>query len=703
MAQSDIFVRIALKKSEFDRQINDAKRQLQMFQALGGAVKSFLGGLATGIGGAMTAVEGFNRTIEATQTTSDDFHRSLEGLRGGVDSFFRTLSNGDWSSFMTGLLNSIAKARELYDVLDKLGDMSDSNSVFWARADLEMKKAKAIIGDKSGQYTKEQKLEAQKVINDIIKEGHERARRTAEESNNAARLKFSEVVGGLTSRTGDPEADRALRSIQGDTAKMADLNNKYMLDVQGHAPDPEREKIFAELDKLYSENVQKGSREVIQAATTKGGVGGGSYNIFDAFKNFGDLNKAISEGAPDWGKMEDEIIKKYPEEYILWRANKDIKDEARGEIRDNMLNAERNKSKAWELEQQNNRNESKTQALLNGANVSPKQALTMMQALRKEISDLEEQLYTAPANVADNLREQIKELKAKEWRIKLRADLSTAELEELEQTTATKLTDNPLSIGVTPTISERMEVRKKLREEIGDIEVKIRATTDPTEIQRLRGELSTKQGQVATLDSLDGLKLPTLQETAKQIAESKQSITGDNLQLIDSFSALATSVAAVGSAADSSAGRMAQWVAGVASSIGRAIPAITALTQAQNAKATADAKAAGAGAAASVSSIPIVGPIMAVAAVASVVASLANIPKFATGGIVGGNSYHGDKILARLNSGELVLNGTQQARLSSMIDRPATRGDGGGKVEFVIKGQELVGILNKTERRNSRT
>ena len=100
MAQSDIFVRLALKNSEFDRQINDAKRQLQMFQALGGAVKSFLGGLATGIGGAMTAVEGFNRTIEATQGSSDDFHRSMEGARAGVDSFFRTISSGDWLSLI---------------------------------------------------------------------------------------------------------------------------------------------------------------------------------------------------------------------------------------------------------------------------------------------------------------------------------------------------------------------------------------------------------------------------------------------------------------------------------------------------------------------------------------------------------------------------------------------------------------------------
>lgn len=58
------------------------------------------------------------------------------------------------------------------------------------------------------------------------------------------------------------------------------------------------------------------------------------------------------------------------------------------------------------------------------------------------------------------------------------------------------------------------------------------------------------------------------------------------------------------------------------------------------------------------------------AAMATVVATVASIfsslPKFADGGIVGGSSFFGDKLLARVNSGEMILNQGQQARLFSM-------------------------------------
>ena len=46
----------------------------------------------------------------------------------------------------------------------------------------------------------------------------------------------------------------------------------------------------------------------------------------------------------------------------------------------------------------------------------------------------------------------------------------------------------------------------------------------------------------------------------------------------------------------------------------------------------------------------------------------ASTQKFATGGIVGGNSYTGDNVPAMLNSREMVLNTKQQARLFDALD-----------------------------------
>ena len=54
--------------------------------------------------------------------------------------------------------------------------------------------------------------------------------------------------------------------------------------------------------------------------------------------------------------------------------------------------------------------------------------------------------------------------------------------------------------------------------------------------------------------------------------------------------------------------------------------------------------------------------------IATIVSTFASFPKFADGGIVGGSSYFGDKLLARVNSGELILNQKQQESLYHMTE-----------------------------------
>ena len=44
------------------------------------------------------------------------------------------------------------------------------------------------------------------------------------------------------------------------------------------------------------------------------------------------------------------------------------------------------------------------------------------------------------------------------------------------------------------------------------------------------------------------------------------------------------------------------------------------------------------------------------------------VGSYATGGVVGGNSYFGDRLTAHVNSGEMILNAAQQARLFAIAN-----------------------------------
>ena len=123
-------------------------------------------------------------------------------------------------------------------------------------------------------------------------------------------------------------------------------------------------------------------------------------------------------------------------------------------------------------------------------------------------------------------------------------------------------------------------------------------------------------------------------------------------------------------------------------------------TAAKGGMAIASATASGA-------SMPFPYNIVAIAAgVAAVVAALASISgAFANGGIVGGSSPSGDKLLARVNSGEMILNGAQQSRLFNFINGVTPFADGGivygptlsimGEYAGARSNPEVIAPLNK--------
>lgn len=77
-------------------------------------------------------------------------------------------------------------------------------------------------------------------------------------------------------------------------------------------------------------------------------------------------------------------------------------------------------------------------------------------------------------------------------------------------------------------------------------------------------------------------------------------------------------------------------------------------------------------------------------------ASWARSQKFAEGGIVGGTSYSGDNVIARVNSGELILNMAQQdnvARaLSTLADMSGLGSGSGAGVNVYLSGASFYGL-----------
>ena len=79
-----------------------------------------------------------------------------------------------------------------------------------------------------------------------------------------------------------------------------------------------------------------------------------------------------------------------------------------------------------------------------------------------------------------------------------------------------------------------------------------------------------------------------------------------------------------------------------------------------------------------------------------VASTISQLKGYESGGIIDGTSYHGDKLLARVNSNEMILNQRQQHNLFRMLDtaQPKANGVNGNNVVFTIHGADLIGAID---------
>lgn len=225
---------------------------------------------------------------------------------------------------------------------------------------------------------------------------------------------------------------------------------------------------------------------------------------------------------------------------------------------------------------------------------------------------------------------------------------------------------NDYEIGIIGK-DEAMKQIDEVNKELADLGLKpIKITLEPSgfdkafeQIQKGWGSVQNISGGIQGIsDALEGNgnaweKTSAMINGFISIAQGIQGI----VELYNLLS-VATTAHAAATAADTTATTVNTGVTAANTA------ASTVNTVAKEGEAIANATASGA-------KMPFPANLIAIAAgVAAVVAAIAAMSSFATGGVVGGTSTFGDRKFARVNSGEMILNKTQQAHLFQMINTP---------------------------------
>lgn len=199
-------------------------------------------------------------------------------------------------------------------------------------------------------------------------------------------------------------------------------------------------------------------------------------------------------------------------------------------------------------------------------------------------------------------------------------------------------------------------------------------------------------GDVAILnDEMQQKKIKNINEEAEAYYKYRSELQETSVAI----SSIGSAFQSLGGLMGESASDWMNWAGNMTNAISSVLPVMRQLVDGNSAVAIS-------GSAASAASTPFIGWIQAVSAVATMVGLMANLPKFEQGGIVPGGMYTGDKVLARVNSGEMILNKSQQNNLYNAINEGNREETIHITGKLVGSGSNLVAVVDNYARKQGR-
>ena len=717
---NNLVVQLLLKTGTFSDDLKTARGQIQNFQkgcsTAGKAVSGFSQALGINIGGiakfggvvgiAVAAGKEFKNILESSQTTSDALAGAIAGCKGAVESFRTAIASRDFTLLSDGLWSAYNAAKAVQDALDQLANTQIAYDYKSAKNQTKFQEAYTMYKDPES--TPKMKEEAKKKMKEAVDAQFTYA------SNYSSAL-YKSYVAQVVQKAGTfnlpannvtvSQFEKAMDidlGLLGDPGKMrAYYKNRYdeYLSKIG-----DYDKSF--LDRLKDLNI--GSDKSLWSQL----FSGDEYNNLIAIEN---------------------LKKQYKDDIAINEMLQLMSDSKLTGIVQMLTAAEQAQKLALSMDQTMNRaikgefssgskgstgGKSSTTTITTPIidEVEKVQVEKKLAELYKEFDSIKNNLGVPETNTIlqkmndweGNWEDYVNSLTDEEKLLfnqfekvmKKRFDL----LQEISLYETTKSIlegrKTPKTSSSTPTNDEEPDPlpgsyayrRKELNNNIDEVRKSLTqgVNLSDEDIKKKLAELTALEEELSALEEKFGFRTVTKQGTNTWDEFNKAMANTSTIAnaLFNTFK----------EGSEITAASILQMISTTLPAIGSLISAISALTSAE----AVEAGVAATGKAVSTSkhwieAIAAVASLGAVVATAISAASRPNFQRFAEGGIVGGSSFTGDRVPAMVNSGEMILNKTQQARLFKIANGGAP---GDNTVTFHISGTDLVGVLNNNSRKN---
>lgn len=669
---NNLVVQLLLKTGTFSSDLKTARGQVQQFQngcktagksldAFGKAIGIDIGMLTKfggAVGVAVAAGKGLKAVIDSNQKSADFFQSAIYSAKTAVSELAYAVGTFDFSNFQNGLSDLIRRAREAAGAIDQLGNTLMSYNVVQAKANAAVAKARAA--QKNPNLSQDEKK--------ALADAAEAALAELRETTSVAIEDFQAAIVAEVNAKG--------AKISGEGAMV--LIDKYLTLDGKRIRDEVKESMKVAQD-AYNQGLADLNRRYGPKANTGFSNNFGSFTYSDnTWKN----NEAYKR---ELAALNDQYKELFVYNTLLVKEQ-DKELEKLGQQRAQTYNLE---ASLYNMEGTLNTVEKKidgTTGATKKETEAIKESLEYWKKIQQEAqknrdnSVLMSDAWKHANAQLDEALNKIELITAAMERAKTESKYGTDILTPITGQNLTGKAENKMDQGLA---GDTKRTIADIERSLASYQEKQKNTFDPELLAHYNQRIKELRAELDRMNNL-GISTPTPDDKA--------------VDKWDEFNnAMANTSTIVSNLAETFQEGMGLSAASVLKMVSTSLPAVSSLITAVAALAGVEATEK-----AVASSKHWIEAIAAVAAlgatVAAAIGAAKSTAKFAQGGIVGGNSFTGDRVPIQANSGEMVLTKAQQARLFKLANGGGT---GGSQVEFHISGTELVGVLNNANRKNN--